>query len=326
MSRDLSSLFCTVVIALTLTFLTTVVSEPTPSPNDKCVSIRLDDSQRIYLTGSGQKGAVGTRGLPGKIGPKGDKGEKGFRGRVGPEGKKGSKGNDSGITELERRLVVAEQMIAELQNVTDLFRKPCSATTFESCKAALENRCSANGVYYLKPATVSMPFRAFCDQATDQGGWMLQYAYKRNAGDHSPLVRKLPIDLDGYSHQHLNALGIANGWAKEVRFYCSTSYHNRIVHFKTSNLNVLRQAYEGGGPTSVSDWTSGTTKLIGHTAYLPDETDWVGGRSVDGFVNWPPFFKSGHYYFNIREGSWSDCDNDHRAGLDNTIHRVFVRN
>jgi hypothetical protein len=40
---------------------------------------------------------------------------------------------------------------------------------------------------------------------------MLQYAYKRNAGDNSPLVRKLPIDLDGYSHQHLNALGIANG-------------------------------------------------------------------------------------------------------------------
>jgi hypothetical protein len=159
MSRDLSSLFCTVVIALTLTFLTTVVSEPTPSPNDKCVSIRLDDSQRIYLTGSGQKGAVGTRGLPGKIGPKGDKGEKGFRGRVGPEGKKGSKGNDSGITELERRLVVAEQMIAELQNVTDMFRKYCNTTIFESCKDALENRCSANGVYYLKPATVSMPFR-----------------------------------------------------------------------------------------------------------------------------------------------------------------------
>ena len=53
-------------------------SSPPTSPSDKCVNIRLNDSQRIYLTGSGLKGSIGPRGLPGKIGPKGEEGEQGL--------------------------------------------------------------------------------------------------------------------------------------------------------------------------------------------------------------------------------------------------------
>ena len=40
---------------------------------------------------------------------------------------------------------------------------------------------------------------------------MLQYAYKHKGGESNPLVRALPTDLNGYSHEHLQSLGIRNG-------------------------------------------------------------------------------------------------------------------
>ena len=124
---------------------------------DKCVNTRLDDSQRIYLTGSGQKGSIGPRGLPGKIGPKGEEGEQGLRGIVGPRGVKGSKGDDSGMTDLENRLAAAERLITELM----AFRKnaSCVVNTFSSCKAALDTGFSDDGVYYLKLPRVETRFK-----------------------------------------------------------------------------------------------------------------------------------------------------------------------
>ena len=163
MSQVSHSLFGSVLIALALTIANVKASPSSPptSPSDKCVNIRLDDSQRVYLTGSGQKGSIGPRGLPGKIGPKGEKGKQGLSGIVGPRGVKGSKGDNSGITDLENRLAVAQQLITELmefrQNITESW---CLAnTTFKSCKAALNTGCSGDGVYYLQPPGVKTRFK-----------------------------------------------------------------------------------------------------------------------------------------------------------------------
>ena len=153
------SLFCSVTIAPSLTIANVMASpsSSTTSPSDKCVNIRLDDSQRIYLTGSGQKGSIGPRGLPGKIGPKGEEGEQGLRGIVGPRGVKCSKGDDSGMTDLENRLAAAERLITELM----AFRKNanCVYNTFSSCKAALDTGCSDDDVYYLKLPGVQTRFK-----------------------------------------------------------------------------------------------------------------------------------------------------------------------
>ena len=49
---------------------------------------------------------------------------------------------------------------------------------------------------------------------------MLLYAYKNRGGDSFPLVRALPTDPDGYSHQLLNAYGISPGFAQLNLCYC----------------------------------------------------------------------------------------------------------
>ena len=156
-----SSVAGLLAIAFAVSCLNAALSNSSPSLPDKCVNIRLDDSQRIYLAGSGQKGSIGPRGLPGKIGPKGEKGEQGLRGIVGLRGLKGSKGDDSGVTGLENRLAAAERFITELL----AFRKSvlealgCFVNTFNSCKAAMDTGCSSDGVYYLKPPGVQTRFK-----------------------------------------------------------------------------------------------------------------------------------------------------------------------
>ena len=161
MSQVLLSLFCSVTIVLSLTIANVMASpsSPTSSQSDKCVNIRLDDSQRVYLTGSGQKGSIGPRGLPGKIGPKGEKGEQGLRGIVGFTGLKGNKGDDSGITDLENRLAAAERLMTDLMAFMANATERCVVNTFSSCKAALDTGCSGDGVYYLQPPGVQTRFK-----------------------------------------------------------------------------------------------------------------------------------------------------------------------
>ena len=100
---------------------------------------------------------------------------------------------------------------------------------------------------------------------TEGGGWMLLYAYKHRGGDNFPVVQDLPTDPDGYSHQLLNAYNISPGyvavlyweicysysllfysrWAQELRFFCTSSHHNRVMHFTTRNRNIIQTAYDG---------------------------------------------------------------------------------
>ena len=52
---------------------------------------------------------------------------------------------------------------------------------------------------------------------------MLQYAYKHKGGENNPQVKALPTDPNGYSHQHLQSLGIRNG----LELCMDTSYFNK---------------------------------------------------------------------------------------------------
>ncbi|XP_062514639.1 uncharacterized protein LOC134190217 [Corticium candelabrum] len=160
---------------------------------------------------------------------------------------------------------------------------------------------------------------------TDGGGWMLLYAYKHRKGTKYDLVTALPTSPDGYSHQLLNNLGISAGWAQELRFYCTTSHHNRVVHFKTNNRNIIQTAYDGNKHFSVLDWRTKTEKLNGHTAYLPDAADGVNGSGQQKAFTYFPFYTNGHYHWAISALSRFECDDFPNNYNYDTIHRIFVR-
>jgi hypothetical protein len=72
---------------------------------------------------------------------------------------------------------------------------------------------------------------------TDGGGWMLTWAYNHIGGESVALESgTIPSDpKSSYSHFNVQDIYSSVDEISEVRFYCDTSFHSRVVHFKTSN-------------------------------------------------------------------------------------------
>ena len=159
----------------------------------------------------------------------------------------------------------------------------------------------------------------------DLDGWLLMAAYNHQANTNPSKVEGTTPSsaTEGFSHIWPGThLGLTASDIAEVRFYCHTSNHNRVMHFSVNN-DWVKTAILTGSTTGnlASYWTSGTTKLDGHTAYLPDDTN----SYKTSFIDYP-FYKSHQYHWSIgATGRW-ECD-DNRFGQHNTdtLHQIWIK-
>ena len=131
---------------------------------------------------------------------------------------------------------------------------------------------------------------------------------------------------EGFSHVWPGThLGLTASDITEVRFYCHTSKHNRVIHFSTNNEWVRNRILVGGSfsGNSPSHWNSGTTKLEGHTGILPDATTGDSGSNIIGEF---PFIGSNYHHWTIRgQGTRWECDDLYPAGSHTTLHQVWIK-
>ena len=193
-----------------------------------------------------------------------------------------------------------------------------------------------NGVYRIDPdqsASLSA-FNAQCDMTEDDGGWTLILNYVHRGGTNPvlnikatnlPLIKSNTLgddessDLNSWGHSG-NSLTQEFDF-NELRFYCETNQHSRIIHFKTSiGLNYIET-----GVGTFSGVNLSHTLLTGHTAVTP--TDSVnhqinhGDQALTRF----PFFRSNTRHWGVRALNRWECDNQLVGFSRNTIHRVWIR-
>ena len=144
----------------------------------------------------------------------------------------------------------------------------------------------------------------------DSTGWILLLAYKHVGGENEALVSGTPpmSPYEGYSHAWLNDLSLTANDVDSVRFFCTSSNHNRVVHFSVTNDWIKSAIVSGSGSGNlISYWTRETIKFSDHTGYLPDQTD--STDSATDLVAETPFYKSDFYHWGIgASGSRWECD------------------
>jgi len=217
---------------------------------------------------------------------------------------------------------------------------PTEVRAFSCATLAALGR-TESGVYTVFPQGVdNAGVDVYCDLATDGGGWMLTYSYNRNAGENNGLdhASTPPTSPDsGYSHVNVNDLaGYLEGDIAEVRFYCTSSQHSRVVHFKTATPFQAGAAWDADlGGNTPSYWTTGYTPLVGHTGYLPGTTTTTHTSSSGGFFDaafysQEPGAENSHQIWCIYyAGALYECD-DYAGQVGtgyqfSTRHHVYVR-
>jgi len=119
-------------------------------------------------------------------------------------------------------------------------------------------------------------------------------------------------------------MGLTASDIAEVRFYCHTSNHNRVINFSTKNNWVRTMILNGEmNSNAASHWNSGTTKLKGHTGFLPDTTT---STQVYGSISSNIAFKDGNYHqfaFNPGSSRWQ-CDDNWDTSAD-TSHQIWIK-
>ena len=149
----------------------------------------------------------------------------------------------------------------------------------------------------------------FCDTF----GNMLFLAYVKAASVNPALVNAVPQSPStGFSSVNLNSVGVFASAGDTLEFYCTTSLHSRIIHFKTPASAALNAIANTGSQVTNTPalWKTDITLMPDHTGVLPLATSAGFTGSTGGFTNFP-FYLGGANHWGIAGGGtrW-ECD-DH---------------
>lgn len=237
-----------------------------------------------------------------------------------------------------------DQLFDFENNLFNVCTQSSAKECYFSCAEALDMTCDAtSGVLSICPSgNVAESFDVYCDQETDGGGWMLLYSYKHVAENLTDVVGDvIPTDPDDdYSHFFLQLVGYQANDIEDVRFYCTSSDHDRVIHFKSDHPFVKSLAMDGNqikiAPQDPEVWTDTrcyVRLMDDHTARLPLSTNFLTGTSLldDGGFHYWPFWEATFAHWSIHAILFSgdspryECDDSAGGFQRDTRHNVWVK-
>lgn len=215
-----------------------------------------------------------------------------------------------------------------------------------------ENSNATSGVYWIK-WNGSDPIKVWCEMSLAGGGWMMILNYVHLGGtnpnllvrtDSLPLMGSeytLGVDessstgSDGTWGHASNAMANLNNWS-EYMFYGKTSGHNRIIHFRGNNTNIVSYMKTGSG-AMVPHYADSTTNF-NETLRVNSSIPLFVNNDRNGFSNqgnlamteFPIYGEStignprAHWGIKGLGSRWEVDDFSGDSSL-STIHRVWVR-
>ena len=221
------------------------------------------------------------------------------------------------------------------------YELPGGLTTLTSCSDYLTSpyyEGQGDGDYWIDPdgAGTLAAFKVSCDQTTDGGGWQLVLNYIHQGGTDPAsqlMTTKTPLlgsaafgddgSLDSTSWGHASNSLLNQVAINDMRFYCATSLHSRVIDFKTSHTNSINYAQTGLG--RMLGLASSFTPLAGHSANLPGAATSFGQNYGDDALVRFSFSVSGTWHWSVGFGSRWECDDFAFNSANDTIHQVWVR-
>lgn len=209
-----------------------------------------------------------------------------------------------------------------------------------------------SGVFRITPYGANGPeVNAYCDMATDIGGWTLVLNYLHQGGTDPKMSASKTLPLLGNTTLGVDESGNATTWGQAnnlamtnldynmTRFYCKDNGNSgRIVHFKSNACNTY---FADGQTLCSSNITTNYTALTGHTGSLPASANSYGpqpadlsdlGLTIPGDIamNAQPFYKGSSNHWNVgfpshghTTGRW-ECDDYPNDNSLNSYHQIWI--
>ena len=207
-----------------------------------------------------------------------------------------------------------------------------------SCNELYELGETEDGVYQITNSGQVLEVQ--CDFETSgvmQGGWtlILNYLHRAGEADTSVLTDKFPLkgsdelgidesqDSDTWGHASNSLLSTLD--FEDIRFYCKTSHHDRVVDFKTSFDSCSIYAQTGVG--TCKGYESDPSTEFGTDDSSIKDVPFGASNKGDYALTDFPFYGNSNFFWSIGAGAdnrW-ECNDFVDGPWYNTLHRVWVK-